>query len=88
MHIQRSKVYYKPAERSVDEWLRQESIMARIDLNEYPNPRALRKAISVYIQQYNTVRPHQALEYKTPKSVYQSCFASQATDLDSLVLAG
>ena len=51
-------------------------------------PRALRKAISVYIQQYNTVRPHQALEYKTPESVYQSCFASQATDLDSLVLAG
>ena len=59
-----------------------------IYLNEYPTPRALRKAISVYIQQYNTVRPHQALEYKTPESVYQSCFASQATDLDSLVLAG
>ena len=59
-----------------------------IYLNEYPNPRALRKAISVYIQQYNTVRPHQALGYKTPESVYQSCFASQATDLDSLVLAG
>ena len=31
MHIQRSKVYYNPAERSVDEQLRQESIMARID---------------------------------------------------------
>lgn len=59
-----------------------------IYLNEYPNPRVLRKAISVYIQQYNTVRLHQALEYKTPESVYQSCFASQATDLDSLVLAG
>ena len=59
-----------------------------IYLNEYPNPRALRKAISVYIQQYNTVRPHQALEYKPPESVYQSCFASQDTDLDSLVLAG
>ena len=41
-----------------------------IYLNEYPNPRALRKAISVYIQQYNTERPHQALEYKTPESVY------------------
>ncbi len=50
-----------------------------IYLNEYPNPRALRKAISVYIQQYNTVRPHQALEYKTPESVYQSCFASQGS---------
>ena len=31
LHIQRSKVYYKPAERSVDEQLRRESIMARID---------------------------------------------------------
>ena len=31
LHIQRPKVYYKPAERSVDEQLRQESIMTRID---------------------------------------------------------
>ena len=59
-----------------------------IYLNEYPSPRTLRKAIRAYIQQYNTVRPHQALEYTPPESVYQSCFASQATDLDSLVLAG
>ena len=56
--------------------------------NEYPTPRALRKAISVYIQQYNTVRPHQALGYETPEAVYRSCFASPTADLDSLVLAG
>ena len=45
-----------------------------IYLNEYPNPRALRKAISVYIQQYNTVRPHQALEYKATESVYPNYY--------------
>lgn len=59
-----------------------------IYLNEYPTPRALRKAIGAYIHQYNTVRPHQALGYETPEAVYRSCFASSAADLDSLVLAG
>ena len=73
---------------SVDRKLVRRLKTEEIYLNVYPTPRALRKAISVYIQQYNTVRPHQALEYKTPESIYQSCFASQATDLDSLVLAG
>ena len=71
----------------IEQWFRSLKT-EEIYLNEYPNPRALRKAVAAYIQQYNTVRPHQALEYKTPESVYQSCFASQATDLDSLVLAG
>ena len=59
-----------------------------IYLNEYPSPKALRKAVALYIQQYNTVRPHQALGYETPEAVYGSCFASPAADLDSLVLAG
>lgn len=59
-----------------------------IYLNEYPTPRALRKAVAAYIQQYNTVRPHQALGYETPEAVYRSCFASPTADLDSLVLAG
>ena len=31
LHIQRSKVYYKPVELSVEEKQRRESIMARID---------------------------------------------------------
>ena len=59
-----------------------------IYLNEHPTPRALRKAVAAYIQQYNTVRPHQALGYETPEAVYRSCFASPTADLDSLVLAG
>lgn len=59
-----------------------------IYINEYENPKALRRAIGAYIQQYNAVRPHQALDYNTPKSVYQSCFAPSSADLDSLNLAG
>ncbi len=59
-----------------------------IYLNEYDTPRVLRKAISAYIRQYNTLRPHEALDYLTPEQVYQSCFAPRSADLDSLVLAG
>ncbi len=36
-----------------------------IYLNEYDSPRALRKAISAYIRQYNALRPHEALDYLT-----------------------
>ena len=59
-----------------------------IYLNEYQNPRTLRQAIGAYIQQYNTVRPHQALENRTPEAVYCSCFATPTADLDSLDQAG
>ncbi len=59
-----------------------------IYLNEYDSPRALRKAISAYIRQYNTLRPHEALDYLTPEEVYHSCFAPRSADLDSLGLAG
>ena len=59
-----------------------------IYINEYENPKALRRAIGAYIQQYNAVRPHQALDYNTPESVYRSCFAPPSADLDSLNLAG
>ena len=56
--------------------------------NEYENPKALRKTIGTYIQQYNTVRPHQALDYRTPEAVYRSRFTTPSADLDSLNLAG
>lgn len=59
-----------------------------IYLNEYDSPRALRKAISAYIRQYNTLRPHEALDYLTPEEVYHSCFALHPAGLDSLGLAG
>jgi len=56
--------------------------------NEYGSPREPRKAIRAYIEQYNTVRPHQALHNQTPEQVYHSCFASPTADLDRLGLAG
>ncbi len=59
-----------------------------IYVNEYANPKALRKAIATYIQTYNNERPHEALENRTPNAVYASCFATSSADLDSLELAG
>lgn len=59
-----------------------------IYLNEYASPKALRQAIRAYVQQYNTVRPHQALDNQTPERVYRSCFATPFADLDSLEQAG
>lgn len=59
-----------------------------IYVNEYANPKALRKAIAAYIQTYNTERPHEALKNQTPSAVYVSCFATSSADLDSLELAG
>lgn len=44
----------------------------------------LRKAI----QQYNTVRPHEALDYDTRERVYGSCLMLPSADLDGLKLAG
>ncbi len=41
-----------------------------IYLNEYENPRALRRAITAYLRFYHTERPHQALGYAKPADVY------------------
>ncbi|WP_084770861.1 integrase core domain-containing protein [Paenibacillus barengoltzii] len=38
-----------------------------IYLNEYENPRALRRAITAYLRFYHTERPHQALGCATPE---------------------
>ena len=42
-------------------------------LTEYDSPRAARVGISRYLLFYNESRPHQALGYRTPKSVYEDC---------------
>jgi len=45
-------------------------------INEYGNPRQLRKGISIYVEQYNQIRPHQSLDYQTPHQVYHQKFAA------------
>ena len=47
-----------------------------IYINEYRNPRELRKGISTYVEQYNQIRPHQSLDYQTPHQVYCQKFAA------------
>lgn len=47
-----------------------------IYINEYANPRELRVGIRQYVEEYNAVRPHQSLAYKTPDEVYYSKFAA------------
>jgi putative transposase len=41
-----------------------------IYIKEYQVPRALRLGIAQYIAEYNTERPHQSFEYRTPYAVY------------------
>ncbi|WP_373316073.1 integrase core domain-containing protein [Siminovitchia terrae] len=40
-------------------------------LNDYENPRELRKGTCHYVTFYNTDRPHQSLDYKTPGNIYK-----------------
>ena len=42
----------------------------RIYINEYEAPRELRAGIAEYVIEYNTIRPHQSLEYATPEELY------------------
>lgn len=73
----------------VERWfrsLKQEEIY----INEYRSPKELRRAIAEYIRKYNTIRPHQALDNKTPDDVYYMPFSRSATNiagLDSAPLA-
>lgn len=47
-----------------------------IYINEYASPRELRVGIREYIQEYNTLRPHQSWNYETPEKIYQSSFSA------------
>ena len=47
-----------------------------IYINEYRSPKELRAAIRGYIDDYNTLRPHEALDYATPEQVYKASFAA------------
>ena len=43
-----------------------------IYLKSYENPRELAKRVNAFVLRYNTIRPHQSLEGKTPTEVYES----------------
>ncbi len=44
--------------------------------NEYRTPRELRRLINQYVDDYNNIRPHEALGYKVPNEFYFACFAA------------
>jgi putative transposase len=50
-----------------------------IYLNEYEDPRALRKGIAHYVQFYNEERPHQSLNEAKPNQVYAQAFVKIAS---------
>jgi putative transposase len=41
-----------------------------IYIREYTSPKQLRRGLSEFFLKYNTRRPHQALDYKTPIELY------------------
>ena len=53
----------------IERWFRSLKI-EKIYPNEFVNPRELRKGLIDYINEYNKVRPHEALSYSTPDSYY------------------
>ena len=42
----------------------------QIYINEYVSPKELRVLINDYVRDYNTVRPHEALDYQCPDDIY------------------
>lgn len=45
-------------------------------INEYENPKQLRADIGDYVNDYNNLRPHQSLDYRTPSQIFHSVFAA------------
>ena len=42
----------------------------KIYINEYHNSKQLRQSIRAYIEEYNTICPHETLDYNTAEQVY------------------
>ena len=47
-----------------------------IYINEFHSPRDLGRSIRNYINDYNSLRPHEALDYATPDAVYYASFCA------------
>lgn len=45
-------------------------------IEEYSTESELRRLIDNYVDQYNSIRPHEALDYKTPATVFNASFAA------------
>lgn len=50
-------------------------------LHEYATPREARQSLDDYIQFYNHARPHQALDYQTPATVYRRIATTKGENL-------
>ena len=50
-----------------------------IYLNEYENPKSLRRGLNQYIRFYNEQRLHESLEYKCPTDFYYQTLAELAS---------
>lgn len=48
----------------------------KLYINEYKTPKELRMLIREYINEYNSERPHESLNYKTPDEVFFTCFST------------
>ena len=71
----------------IERWFRSLKV-EEIYPNEYATPKDLRQAIAAYIRQYNNERPHEALGYRKPIEVYNSCFEAVSNRSAQLKLAG
>ena len=58
-----------------------------IYVNEFRSPKELRRSIGKYIETYNTLRPHESLDYATPDQVFFDSFATDPAGLDRTALA-
>ena len=58
-----------------------------IYVNEFRSPKELRRSIGKYIETYNTLRPHESLDYATPDQVFFDSFATDPAGLDITALA-
>jgi putative transposase len=45
-------------------------------INEYNSPKELVTGIRAYVEDYNTMRPHQSHEYATPEQMFTASFAA------------
>ena len=64
----------------IERWFRSLKV-EQLYPNEYESPRELRRLVSRYVEEYNTIRPHEALGYHTQSEVYNGCFSASAVDI-------